>query len=207
MLARVSESAVLWCRPAGPLTRGRRTDGEAASSSDWDHTYLRWSARPTTCWPRTGAWGHLVRPLGMLESAEPNRRPLRVPLHRDAQTVYPDWTVAADDQVSRLRAASVRWGTMNASPSLLDELPDGAGLRGALVKFATDGKAPWYIRGMGALLLGGALRINYRCSSAKSRRQRAHANWLPADDSTTGRFCSLGDTVAPTALRSFHSLG
>ena len=52
-----------------------------------------------------GAWGRLVRPLGMLENAEPNLARY-VFLHRDARTVYPDWTAAADDQVGRLRAAS-----------------------------------------------------------------------------------------------------
>jgi hypothetical protein len=67
------------------------------------------------------AWGRFVGPLGMLESAEPNLARY-VFLHRDARSVYPDWTAAADDQVARLRAASVRWGDNEQFAKLMDGL-------------------------------------------------------------------------------------
>ena len=51
------------------------------------------------------AWEALVRPLGMLDGAVPNLA-RHVFLHPDARTVYPDWVAAADEQVSRLRAAT-----------------------------------------------------------------------------------------------------
>ena len=43
-------------------------------------------------------------------------------LHPDARTVYPDWVAAADEQVSRLRAATARWGDDDDFAALMDEL-------------------------------------------------------------------------------------
>ena len=43
-------------------------------------------------------------------------------LHPDARTVYPDWVAAADEQVSRLRAATDRWGDDDDFAALMDEL-------------------------------------------------------------------------------------
>ena len=43
-------------------------------------------------------------------------------LHPGAPTLYPDWMAAADEQVSRLRAATLRWGDDDSFAALVDEL-------------------------------------------------------------------------------------
>jgi transcriptional regulator with XRE-family HTH domain len=67
------------------------------------------------------AWEDLVRPLGMLEGAVPNLA-RHMFLHPGGRTAYPDWEAAADEQVSRLRSATERWGDDPSFTSLLDEL-------------------------------------------------------------------------------------
>lgn len=70
-------------------------------------------------WNRS--WEQLVRPLGMLDGAVPNLA-RHVFLHPSAPTIYPDWIAAADEQVSRLRAATDRWGDDESFAALMDEL-------------------------------------------------------------------------------------
>ena len=67
------------------------------------------------------SWVRLVEPLGVLDDPRPNlaRYILTHPL---ARTVYPDWSWAADEQVGRLRAASIRWGGDSRFVDLVDEL-------------------------------------------------------------------------------------
>ena len=67
------------------------------------------------------AWESFVRPLGMLEGEVPNLA-RHVFLHPSARPVYPDWTAAADEQVSRLHAATARWGDDESFAALMDEL-------------------------------------------------------------------------------------
>jgi transcriptional regulator with XRE-family HTH domain len=67
------------------------------------------------------AWRLLVGPLGMLDGAVPNLA-RHVFLHPLARAVYPDWVGAADEQVSRLRTATARWGDDNDFVALVEEL-------------------------------------------------------------------------------------
>jgi transcriptional regulator with XRE-family HTH domain len=141
MLARVSESAVL-CPAAGPLTRVVVPTVRALLERlGTTPAFVVGPANDVLAGNR--AWGRLVRPLGMLESAEPNLARY-VFLHRDARTVYPDWTAAADDQVGRLRAASVRWGDNERFAKLLDELRTAPDFAERWSKFATTEKTPGY---------------------------------------------------------------
>ncbi len=70
-------------------------------------------------WNRS--WEQLVRPLGILDGAVPNLA-RHVFLHPSARSVYPDWIVAADEQVSRLRAATEWAGDDEIFAALMDEL-------------------------------------------------------------------------------------
>src|SRR6202043_2561188 len=103
MLAMVSQGAVL-CPAARPST-GEVVPTVTALLERLGTTpaFVVGPANDVLAW--NGAWGHLVRPLGMLENAEPNLARY-VFLHRDARKVYPDWNQVADDQVGRLHAAS-----------------------------------------------------------------------------------------------------
>jgi transcriptional regulator with XRE-family HTH domain len=202
MLARVSESAVL-CPAAGPLTRVVAPTVRALLERlGTTPTFVVGPANDVLAANR--AWGHLVRPLGMLESAEPNLARY-VFLHRDARTVYPDWTVAADDQVSRLRAASVRWGDNERFSKLLDELRTAPDFAERWSKFATTERR----RGTTRMVHPdfGRLRINYEVLLPAEVDEQRLITWLPADDSTTDAFASLGDTVAPTSPAQLHVLG
>lgn len=67
------------------------------------------------------AWERLATPLGMLDATVPNLARY-VFLHPSARDVYPDWTLEADEQVSRLRASAVRWRDDAGLADLMAEL-------------------------------------------------------------------------------------
>jgi hypothetical protein len=202
MLARVSETAAL-CPAAGPLTRvvvpTVRALLERLATTP---AFVVGPANDVLAANR--AWGHLVRPLGMLESAEPNLARY-VFLHRDARTVYPDWTAAADDQVGRLRAASVRWGDNEGFAKLMDELRTSPDFVERWSKFATKEKR----RGTTRILHPdfGRLRINYEVLLPDEVDEQRLITWLPADEVTTDAFASLGDTDAPSSPAQLRVIG
>jgi hypothetical protein len=67
------------------------------------------------------AWEWLVTPAGMLDEAAPNLA-WYVFTHPKAHKVYSDWVNVADEQVSRLRTATVRWGEDETFVAPLDRL-------------------------------------------------------------------------------------
>jgi transcriptional regulator with XRE-family HTH domain len=150
------------------------------------------------------AWGRLVGPLGMLEGAEPNLARY-VFLHREARTVYPDWTAAADDQVGRLRAATARWGDNEGFAKLMDELREVPDFLERWSKFATAEKR----RGTTRILHPdfGRLRINYEVLLPDEVDEQRLITWLPGDDSTADAFASLGDTAAPSSPAQLRVIG
>ena len=202
MLARVSESAVL-CPAAGSLTRVVvQTVGALLERLGTTPAFVVGPANDVLA--GNGAWGRLVRPLGMLEKAEPNLARY-VFLHRDARTVYTDWTAAADDQVARLRAASVRWGDNERFVALLDELRTAPNFVERWSKFATKEKR----RGTTRILHPdfGSLRINYEVLLPDEVDEQRLITWLPADDSTADAFASLGETATPSSPAQLRVIG
>jgi transcriptional regulator with XRE-family HTH domain len=128
------------------------------------------------------AWGHLVRPLGMLEGTVPNLA-RHVFLHPSARTVYPDWMAAADEQVSRLRAATGRWGDDESFAALMDELRTAPDFIERWSVFATTEKR----RGTTRIVCPdiGRLRLNYEVLLLPDDvDEQRLITWLPADDAT-----------------------
>jgi transcriptional regulator with XRE-family HTH domain len=150
------------------------------------------------------AWGLLVRPLGMLEGAEPNLARY-VFLHWAARAVYPDWTAAADDQVGRLRAATARWGDNERFTKLMNELREAPDFVERWSRFATVEKR----RGATRILHPdfGHLRINYEVLLPDEVDEQRLITWLPADDSTADAFASLGDTTTPSSPAQLRVIG
>ena len=202
MLARVSETAAL-CPAAGPLTRvvvpTVRALLERLATTP---AFVVGPANDVLA--GNGTWGRLVRPLGMLENAEPNLARY-VFLNPEARTVYPDWTAAADDQVGRLRAASVRWGDNEGFAKLMDELRTSPDFVERWSKFATKEKR----RGTTRILHPdfGRLRINYEVLLPDEVDEQRLITWLPADEVTTDAFASLGDTDAPSSPAQLRVIG
>ena len=202
MLARVSESAVL-CPAAGSLTRVVVPTVRALLERlGTTPAFVVGPANDVLAGNR--AWGRLVRPLGMLENAEPNLARY-VFLHRDARTVYPDWMAAADDQVARLRAASVRWGDNERFATLMDELRTATDFVERWSKFATTERR----RGTTRIVHPdfGRLRTNYEVLLPAEVDEQRLITWLPADDSTAAAFASLGDTAAPSSPAQLRVIG
>jgi transcriptional regulator with XRE-family HTH domain len=202
MLARVSESAAL-CPAAGPLARVvAPTVSALLERLGTTPAFVVGPANSVLAGNR--AWGHLVRPLGMLESAEPNLARY-VFLHRDARTVYPDWTATADDQVARLRAASVRWGDNEQFAKLMDELRMAPEFVERWSKFARTEKR----RGTTRIVHPdfGRLRFNYEVLLPDEVDEQRLIIWLPADDSSADAFASLGDTAAPSSPAQLRVIG
>jgi transcriptional regulator with XRE-family HTH domain len=202
MLARVSESAAL-CPAAGSLTRAVAPTVKALLERlATTPAFVVGPANDVLAGNAT--WGRLVRPLGMLENADPNLARY-VFLHRDARTVYPDWTVAADDQVARLRAASIRWGDNERFAKLMDELRTAPDFVERWSRFATTERR----RGTTRILHPdfGRLRLNYEVLLPDEVDEQRLIAWLPVDDSTADAFASLGDAAAPSSPAQLRVIG
>jgi transcriptional regulator with XRE-family HTH domain len=147
-------------------------------------------------------WGHLVRPLGMLEGTVPNLA-RHVFLHPSARTVYSDWTAAADEQVGRLRAATGRWGDDESFAALMDELRTVPAFVERWSIFAATDKR----RGTTCLVHPdiGALRLNYEVLLLpEDVDEQRLITWMPADQSTADaltRRADPGVTTSPAQLR------
>ena len=151
------------------------------------------------------AWEQLVRPLGMLDGARTEPRPPRVPAP-DARTVYPDWVAAADEQVSRLRAATGRWGDDDGFAALMDELRTTPDFNERWSIFATTEKRRGTKRIVHPDL--GRLRLNYEVLLLPDDvDEQRLITWLPADDATATALARTGDTAAPTSPAQLRVIG
>jgi transcriptional regulator with XRE-family HTH domain len=151
------------------------------------------------------AWEHLVRPLGMLDGAGPNIA-RHVFLHPSARTVYPDWMVVADEQVTRLRAATARWGDDDSFTALMDELRTVPAFVERWSIFAVTDKR----RGTTRLLhpaIGG-LRLNYEALLLPDEvDEQRLITWMPADEATAEALTRIGDTIVPTSPAQLRVIG
>jgi len=155
------------------------------------------------------AWNHacdlLVRPLGMLDDASPNLARY-VFLHPDARTVYPDWLAAADEQVSRLRAATGRWGEDAEFAALMDELRTAPEFVERWSLFATTERR----RGTRTIVHRdlGRLRLNYEVLLLPDDvDEQRLITWLPADETSATALARFGDAGVPTSPAQLRVIG
>ena len=160
-------------------------------------------ANDVLAWNAT--WEQLVRPLGMLDDAMPNLA-RHVFLHPDARTVYPNWVVEADAQVSRLRAATNRWGDDEDFVALMDELRTAADFTERWAIFAATEKR----RGTTHIVHPdlGRLNLDYEVLLLPDDvDEQRLITWLPADDATATALARIGDTAAPTSPAQLRVIG
>jgi transcriptional regulator with XRE-family HTH domain len=137
------------------------------------------------------AWAAVVSALGLLDHAQPNlvRYVFLDPRSRDA---FPTWWVAADEQVGRLRRATVRWEGDEAWAELIDELRRVPEFEVRWAAHPVDEKR------RGAKLVAhptaGDLDLVVEVLAIADDSEQVLVTWLPADDATATRLEAL---VAP----------
>jgi transcriptional regulator with XRE-family HTH domain len=202
-LAMVSQSGEL-CPAARPLAREvAPTVTALLERLGTTPAFVAGPANHVLAW--NDAWERLVRPLGMLDGAVPNLA-RHVFLHPSARAVYPDWEVAADEQVSRLRAATARWGDDDDFAALMDELRTAPDFSERWSSFPTTEKR----RGTTQIVHPdlGELRLNYEVLLlADDVDEQRLITWLPADDATATALAGAGDTAAPTSPAQLRVIG
>jgi transcriptional regulator with XRE-family HTH domain len=148
------------------------------------------------------SWERLAGPLGMLDGDPPNLA-RHVFLNPSASKVYPDWERAADEQASRLRAASPRWSDNAAFIALIDDL--SAGSEQFVLRWSTHDVAEKH-RGIKRLVHpdAGEIRVAYEVLLLPDENEQRLISWLPADEQSAAvmsRLLSLGEAVSPARLR------
>lgn len=151
------------------------------------------------------AWELLVRPLGMLDGAVPNLA-RHVFLHPRAPTVYPDWMAVADEQVSRLRAATARWGDDDSFVALMDELRAVPAFVERWSTLATTEKRRGTTR-IAHPYIGGLL-LNYEVLLLPDDvDEQRLITWMPADEVTADALARSADTAVPTSPAQLRVIG
>jgi transcriptional regulator with XRE-family HTH domain len=202
-LAMISQSAEL-CPAARPLARAvaprvktllERLGPTPAFVAGPINDLLAWN----------GTWEQLVRPLGILDDAIPNLA-RHVFLHPDARTVYLEWVTAADEQVSRLRAAASRWSEDPGFAALMDELRTAPDFAERWSNLAATEKRRGTIRLAHPDI--GQLRLNFEVLLlADDVDEQRLVTWLPADEATTLALASAGDAAVPTSPAQLRVIG
>jgi transcriptional regulator with XRE-family HTH domain len=202
-LAMVSQTSEL-CPSAPPLARAVTPSVTALLKGlGTTPAFVAGPANDVLAW--NDAWEQLVRPLGMLHGAVPNLA-RHVFLHPDARTVYPDWVAAADEQVSRLRAATGRWADDHDFAMLMDELRTSPDFNQRWSKFATTEKRRGTTRIVHPDI--GQLRLNYEVLLlADDVDELRLITWLPADDSTAAALAGAGDNAVPSSPAQLRVIG
>jgi hypothetical protein len=137
----------------------------------------------------------------MLEGAVPNLA-RHVFLHPSARTVYPDWRAAADEQASRLRVATGRWGDDPGLATLMDELRAVPDFIDRWSDFGTVEKRRGTKRIVHPDL--GPLRLNFEVLLLPDDdTEQRLISWLPADNATAVALAGTGDRApsSPARLR------
>jgi transcriptional regulator with XRE-family HTH domain len=151
------------------------------------------------------AWERLVRPLGLLDDATPNLA-RHVFLYPSARTVYPDWTAAADEQVSRLHEATARWGDDENFTALIDKLRTVPEFIERWSNFATAEKR----RGTARIVhpTFGRLRLNFEVLLLPGDVDAQRLiTWLPADEASATALARANDTDVPTSPAQLRVIG
>jgi transcriptional regulator with XRE-family HTH domain len=154
---------------------------------------------------RNDAWEQLVRPLGVLDGAVPNLA-RHVFLRPQARTMYVDWVAAADEQVSRLRAATGRWGDDDDFKALMDDLRTAPEFDERWRLFAITEKRRGTTRIAHPAF--GQLRLSYEVLLLPDDvDEQRLITWLPADDATVTALSSLGDKPVPSSPAQLRVIG
>jgi transcriptional regulator with XRE-family HTH domain len=148
------------------------------------------------------SWELVAGPMAMLDGDPPNLA-RHVFLNPSASSVYPDWALAADEQASRLRAASARWSDNPVFAALIDEL--SAGSEQFALRWATHDVAEKH-RGIKRLVhpAAGEIRVAYEVLLLPDDNEQRLISWLPADEQSVAvmsRLLSVGEPVSPARLR------
>jgi transcriptional regulator with XRE-family HTH domain len=202
-LAMVSQGAGL-CPAARPLARAvAPTVTALLERLDPTPAFVAGPINDVLAWNHS--WEQLVRPLGMLDGALPNLARY-VFLHADARTVYPDWVAAADEQVSRLRAASTRWGDDHEFALLMDQLRASPEFNERWSLFATADKRRGTTRIVHPHM--GRLRLNYEVLLlADDIDEQRLITWLPADYSTASALAGARGNGVPSSPAQLRVIG
>lgn len=144
----------------------------------------------------TDAFEQLVTPLGLLEPEMGNLARF-VFLHPASRDVYADWETAADEQVQRLRSASMRWMLDDALVALRHDLE-------TVPEFVTrwaDHEVAEQRRGTTWLAHPalGRLQVAYEVMSLADDDEQRLVTWLPADETTATAFDRLGAPDEPSS--------
>jgi transcriptional regulator with XRE-family HTH domain len=203
LLAMASQGAGL-CPAARPLARAvAPTVTALLERLGPTPAFVAGPTNDVLAWNRS--WEQLVRPLGMLDTAVPNLA-RHVFLHPSARSVYSDWIVAADEQVSRLQAATDRWGDDESFAALMDELRAAPAFveRWSTVPTTEKRRGTKRIRHPDI----GALRLNYEVLLLPDdvEGQRL-VTWLPADVATANALARIGETTVPTSPAQLRVIG
>ena len=202
-LAVISQSPEL-CPTARPLARTvAPTVAALLERLGTTPAFVAGPANDVLAWNR--AWERLVRPLGLLDGASPNLA-RHVFLHPGARTIYPEWRAAADQQVSRLRAASARWGDDDGFAALMDELRHAPGFAERWAGFAVTERRRGAMRIVHPDL--GRLRLDYEeLLLPDDVDEQRLVTWLPADDATAMAFAHTADADVPTSPAQLRVIG
>jgi transcriptional regulator with XRE-family HTH domain len=198
-LAALASTAEL-CPSAPPLSSqiapGVR---QLLDSLDRTPAYVASPANDLIGW--NDAWKRFATPLGILDGAAPNlvRYVFADPR---AHTVYPDWSAAADEQVSRMRIAAPHWGSDPGFSALLDELRP-------LSEFSSRWSAhPVAEKHRGVKRINhpntGELRVAYEVLLLPDDGDQRLVTWLSADQASGASFNAAlagGPAMSPPQLR------
>ncbi|MEY2451649.1 MAG: hypothetical protein QOD92_1223 [Acidimicrobiaceae bacterium] len=203
LLAMVSQTAEL-CPTTRPLARAvAPTVTTLLERLGATPAFVAGPANDVLAWNR--AWEHVVRPLGMLDGAVPNLA-RHVFLHPDAHTVYPDWVAVADEQVSRLRAATNRWGDDDDFAALMSDLRAAPEFVERWSVFASTEKRRGTTRLVHPAI--GRLRFDYEVLLlADDVDEQRLITWMPADDATAAGLARIGDAAVPTSPAQLRVIG
>lgn len=149
-------------------------------------------------------WTALAGPLGFFDHDPPNLA-RHAFLHPQATTTYPEWGAVADEQVARLRAASMHWGRDEAFIALVDELT-------GLPEF--DGRwSAWNVgeehRGTKRVVHPevGELRIDFEVLLLPDDTEQRIVAWLPADAATEVALAAATRLEVPSSPATLRVVG
>ena len=139
------------------------------------------------------SWSRLVGPLGMLDGDSPNLARYTF-LHPRAHEVYADWSTIADEQASRLRSATVRWGEVPALVALVEELLGAPGFPERWEAQSVEEKR----RGTKVVRHPtGDLRIDFEALHLPDDGGLRLITWLPGDAATAAAFDAAVEPIRP----------
>ena len=144
-------------------------------------------------------WQALAVPLGVVDREDHNLVGFTF-LDRRARAVYPDWSEIADQQVSDLRMAELRWGRDPLMAPILAELMTTPEFAGRWAEHDVTENRRGEKRLVHPAL--GPLRVAYEVLLLPDGTEQRLVTWLPADDATATAFATLSESPAsPARLR------